>query len=64
MYAKNIAMAAQSFLDKEAPTQKVDQWKRDRRGRKCATHAKIRQLKRLFRYQLAATNGQLKGWRF
>ena len=64
MYAKNIATAAQSFLAKEAPTQKVDQWKRDRRGRKCATSAKVRQLKRLFRYQLAATNGQLKGWRF
>ena len=62
MYAENIAIAAQALLDKEAPAQKVIQWKRDGRPTPCATPAKIRQLYRLFRYQLAATSGKMRGW--
>ena len=62
MYAKNIAKAAQAFLDKEASAQKVQQWKRDRRKTPCATPAKIRQLRRLFKYQLAAASGKMGGW--
>ena len=62
MYAKNIAKAAQAFLDKEAPVQKVKQWKRDGRKTPCATPAKLRQLRRLFTYQLAATSGKMRGW--
>ena len=62
MYAKNIAKAAMALLDKEAPVQKVQQWKRDGRKTPCATNAKIRQLRRLFVYQLAATSGKMRGW--
>ena len=60
MYAKNIAAAAQAFLKKEASDQKVKQWERD--GKKCAAPAKVRQLRRLFKYQLASTSGKMKGW--
>ena len=62
MYAKNIATAAQALADKGAPEQKVMQWKRDGRKTPCATPAKIRQLRRLFTYQLAATSGKMRGW--
>ena len=62
MYEKNIATAAQAFLDKEAPAQKVKQWKLSGRKAFCATPAKIRQLRRLFGYQLAATSGKMRGW--
>ena len=62
MYAKNIAKAAMALLDKEAPAQKVTQLKRDGRKTPCATPAKIRQLRRLFRYQLAASSGKMGGW--
>lgn len=61
MYARHIATATQAFLDKEASPQKVKQWKQDGQIRPCATQAKIRQLRRLFRYQLAAIDGKL--WR-
>lgn len=60
MYAQNIATAANAFLVKTAPDQKVKQWERD--GRKTrATTAKIRQLRRLFTYQLAASSGKMGG---
>lgn len=62
MYEKNIAQAAQAFLDKEASPQKVKQWKRDGQIRPCATPAKLRQLRRLFKYQLAASSGKMGGW--
>lgn len=62
MYEKNIAKAAQAFLDKEAPAQKVMQWKRDGRKTPCVTPAKIRQLRRLFKYQLASTSGKMGRW--
>ena len=62
MYAENIAKAAQALLDKEAPAQKVKQWKRDGRKTPCATPAKLRQLRRLFKYQLAAASGKMWGW--
>ena len=61
MYAENITQAAQALLDKEAPAQKVKQWKQDGRKTPCATPAKIRQLRRLFQYQLAATSGKMRG---
>lgn len=47
MYAKNIATAAQALLNKEAPAQKMEQWKRDWRKTPRVTPAKIRQLRRL-----------------
>ena len=59
MYAKNIATAAQAFLDKEASPQKAKQLKGCTRP--CITPAKIRQLRRLFRYQLAAIDGKMRG---
>ena len=61
MYARHIATAVQAFLDKEANPQKVKQWKRDGQIRPCATQAKIRQLRRLLRYQLAAIDGKMRG---
>ena len=61
MYAKNITAAMLALLDKEAPPQKVEQWKKDGRVRPCITQAKIRQLRRLFRYQLAAIDGKMRG---
>ena len=61
MYAKNIATAAKAFLDKAAPVQKMKQWKRDGRKKLCATPAKTRQLRRLFKYRLAATSGKIRG---
>lgn len=60
MYQKNITTAALALLDKEAPPQKVGQWKKDGRVRPCITRARVRQLHRLFRYQLAAMNGKLR----
>ena len=62
MYEKNIAKAAQAFLDKEAPAQKMKQWKRDGRKTLHITPAKTRQLHRLFKYQLAAGSGKMRGW--
>ena len=62
MYEKNIATAAQSFLAKETPAQKLKQWKRDGRKTLHITPAKIRQLHRLFKYQLAAGSGKMGRW--
>ena len=62
MYAKNIATAAQALVDKGAPEQKVMQWKRDGRKAFCVTPAKIRQLRRLCKYQIAATSGKIGRW--
>ena len=61
MYAQNITAATLAFLDKEAPPQKVAQWKREKRQRPCITPAKFRQLSRLYRYQLAAIDGKMRG---
>ena len=63
MYEKNITAAMLALLDKEAPPQKVEQWKKDGRVRPCITPAKVRQLRRIFRYQLAARDGKLR-WAF
>ena len=62
MYEKNIATAAQAFLDKIAPPQKVAQWKKDKRIRPCVTPANVRHLRRLFKYQLAVSSGKMKNW--
>ena len=61
MYAKNITTAMIALLNKEAPPQKVKQSKLDKIFRPCITQAKIRQLRRLFRYQLAAIDGKMRG---
>lgn len=61
MYDKNITSALLAFLDKEAPSQKVAQWRLDRRSRPCITKVKFRQLRRLYRYQIAAINGKMGG---
>ena len=61
MYQKNITTAMLALLDKEAPPQKVAQWKREKHQRPCITPAKFRQLRRLFRYQLAAKDGRMRG---
>ena len=53
MYEKNIATAAQSFLNR---------WTFKQGKKPCATPAKIRQLHRLFKYQLAAGSGKMGGW--
>ena len=62
MYAKNIAIAVDALIDKESPRQKVDQWRRDGRRRFRITAAKINQLRRHARYQLAASSGKMGGW--
>ena len=59
MYAKNITVAMLALLNKEASPQKAKQLKG--RTRPCITPAKIRQLRRLFRYQLAAIDGKMRG---
>ena len=60
MYAKNITAAMLALLNKEASPQKAKQLKKGR-TRPCITPAKIRQLRRLFRYQLAAIDGKMRG---
>ena len=59
MYAQNITHAMLAFLNKEASPQKAKQLQG--RTRPCITQAKIRQLRRLFRYQLAAIDGKMRG---
>ena len=59
MYAKNITTAMLALLNKEASPQKAKQLKGCTRP--CITPAKIRQLRRLFRYQLAAIDGKMRG---
>lgn len=61
MYRKNITVAMLALLNKEASPQKVEQSKQDKIFRPCITQAKIRQLRRLFRYQLAAIDGKMGG---
>ena len=60
MYRKNITAAMLALLNKEASPQKVKQSKRDKLFRPSITKAKIHQLRRLFRYQLAAIDGKIK----
>ena len=59
MYSKNITTAMLALLNKEASPQKAKQLKGQTRP--CITKAKIRQLRRLFRYQLAALDGKMRG---
>ena len=61
MYRKNITAAMLALLDKVASPQKVEQSKLDTRIKPSITQAKIRQLRRLFRYQLAALDGKMRG---
>lgn len=61
MYAQNITAAMLALLNKEASPQKAKQLQGRTRNRPCITPAKIRQLRRLFRYQLAAIDGKMRG---
>lgn len=59
MYRKNITAATLALLDKVVSPQKIEQSKQDKIFRSCITQANIRQLRRLFRYQLAAIDGKM-----